>query len=130
MKQLQKTARDYYHIQKGHAKEREIEFPISLEDWLELWLDSGKWKQRGKGAKKYQMCRYGDVGPYSRTNCYIATGEQNQWDAHQIPIGEHRAIYIDWCTGLFTQQQIAEKYGRSQSHVSNVIRESRESWSV
>lgn len=122
MKNLKKTARDFYHEHKGHSKERNIEFLMSLEDWLEMWLDSGKWDQRGKEATQYQMCRFGDLGPYSKINCYIATAEENQWAKHQIPVGEHLSIYIDWCAGLFTQQQLAEKYKRSQSHISNIVR--------
>lgn len=80
------SPRKAYEDQRHHAKERGIDFLISYADWLEMWLTSNKWEQRGKESGQYVMCRVGDTGPYSKRNCYIGTVEQNQrdrWDGKE-----------------------------------------------
>jgi hypothetical protein len=62
--------------QKNSADWRGIEWQFKLADWRAFWQESGKWPERGLSKGKYVMCRYGDAGPYSRDNCYIAeTGD-------------------------------------------------------
>lgn len=68
-----------YNCQKGKAKARGISWEISFEDWWNIWEASGHWNERGQVG--YQMCRYGDEGPYHKDNVYIATRTQNSLDA-------------------------------------------------
>ena len=89
-----------------HAKERNIEWNLNYPEWLEMWLLSGKWEQRGKKKGQYQMCRYFDEGAYSKINCYIGTVEENQKDRHKIPDGETGAILLDWLSGIHTQAEV------------------------
>lgn len=65
-----------YRNQERNAKQRGIEWNLSLIEWWEIWQRSGKWQLRGRG-KGYMMCRFGDTGPYAAGNVYIATGIHN-----------------------------------------------------
>lgn len=67
-----------------------IEMRLSFERWFEIWLDSGHWHKRGRGAGKYVMSRKNDSGHYEDGNVFIQSGEQNVKDAHQT-IRELRA---------------------------------------
>jgi hypothetical protein len=64
-----------FRQQKHNAKKRGIEWAFMLKDWFDLWLESKKWELRGISG--YCMCRVGDIGPYSKDNCFIATVGEN-----------------------------------------------------
>jgi len=66
-----------YTQQKSNAKQRGIDFEISLEDWKGIWVASGKWDDRGRGANKYCMSRFGDKGEYVAGNVFIQLGKHN-----------------------------------------------------
>jgi len=124
---MSRTTRRLYADQKHHAKERGIDWLLNYELWLEMWLESGKWEQRGKRKGEYQMCRYYDTGPYSVVNCYIGTVEENQKDRHKIPDGQTGEIISYWLTGHFTQYQLGEMFGLDQSSISKIINGKRRS---
>ena len=63
------------------AKQRGIPFLLTLEQWCDIWKQSGKWDLRGRGIGKYVMSRYGDKGPYAVGNVFIQLGENNVRDA-------------------------------------------------
>lgn len=65
-----------YRSQERNAKSRGIEWCITILEWWDVWQKSGKWELRGRGHG-YMMCRFGDVGPYTVGNVYIATGIHN-----------------------------------------------------
>lgn len=69
--------RDVYRDQKHQAEIRGIPFLLSYEQWLEIWLESGHWHERGCKKGQYVMARYGDTGPYERTNVKIITHADN-----------------------------------------------------
>jgi len=71
-----RTPTGAWHSQRRSAMTRCIPWEISLWDWWMVWKCSGKWEQRGRGGR-YMMCRFGDQGPYSLDNIYIATGAHN-----------------------------------------------------
>lgn len=56
---------------RASAKQRGIEFHLSLWDWWLIWLMSGHWEQRGTSRDSYCMARHGDVGPYAVGNVSI-----------------------------------------------------------
>jgi hypothetical protein len=66
-----------YKMQERNAQAREIPFLLSYEQWLAIWTDSGKLDQRGRGAEKFCMCRFGDAGSYEVGNVFIGTGHEN-----------------------------------------------------
>ena len=71
-----------YTQQKSNAKHRGIEVVLTFEEWKQIWLDSGKWDERGRGADKYCMCRIGDKGSYSVGNVFIEQGKHNVRDGN------------------------------------------------
>lgn len=75
-----KDARHKFDMQVWHAKCRGIDFLISFEDWLDLWISSGHWEQRGRNKGQYCMSRVGDIGPYQVGNVFIQSNSQNSKD--------------------------------------------------
>jgi predicted DNA-binding protein YlxM (UPF0122 family) len=74
--------------QRASAQMRRIGWELSLWDWWTIWQESGKYEQRGRG-NGYCMARFGDTGPYSKSNVYITTSKQNSSD--QYISGKDRA---------------------------------------
>lgn len=66
--------------QRQTAKNRGIEWAITLPEWVAVWRDSGKWEARGRGRDGYCMARHGDTGPYAVGNVYITTIAENVRD--------------------------------------------------
>jgi len=67
----------FYSRQRNHANSRGVEWLLSFWEWWNIWRDSGRWDQRGKGVGKYCMCRFGDSGSYEKCNVYIDTVVRN-----------------------------------------------------
>jgi len=72
-----------WHQQKAQAKNRldkngdKILWKLSLEEWCNIWQESGKWEQRGVGSGKYCMSRIDDIGNYEVGNVLIQTNNNN-----------------------------------------------------
>lgn len=66
-----------YALQRENAARRGIPFLLTFEQWLSVWIDSGKLEERGRGANKYCMSRRGDVGNYEIGNVFIQLGKDN-----------------------------------------------------
>jgi hypothetical protein len=75
--------RKAYTQHKSNAKQRGIPFLLTFEEWKEVWLASGKWELRGRGADKYCMCRTGDAGAYAVGNVFIDRNAQNVSDGNK-----------------------------------------------
>lgn len=78
-----KLAKLRYHQQKAQSKSRvdlignPIMFKLSFEEWLNIWLDSGKWEQRGRKLGQYCMSRIDDIGHYEIGNITIVLSNEN-----------------------------------------------------
>ena len=72
-----KIANQKYRGQKSHSRTRGIEFNLTFEEWLDIWLSSGYWHLRGKGKGTYVMSRIGDTGPYEVGNVFIQSNSDN-----------------------------------------------------
>lgn len=59
------------------AKRRKIEFFFTFEEWLIVWLRSGKINERGPKGHHYCMTRKGDKGPYAIWNVVVKTRIEN-----------------------------------------------------
>ena len=71
----------------GHrtrAARRGIDWLFTFEEWARVWVDSGKWGERGRGKGRYCMARHGDAGPYSEWNVSIQLVEQNSRDGIKV----------------------------------------------
>ena len=114
-----------YDDQKRHADARGIDWQFTYEEWLEMWLLSNKWEQRGRKPDEYCMSRYGDEGPYSIRNCCIKTNKENQrerWEGREkITNPLAREIVEAYLTTKVTQEQVAKMFGVDQSYVSRIV---------
>lgn len=70
-----------FNAQRRRAAQRAIEWEFTFDEWLSVWVSSGRLEQRGKGKGKYVMARLGDVGPYAQHNVEIVLYEKNASDA-------------------------------------------------
>lgn len=81
---------DRYLTQKHGAAKRNIEWLLTFEQWLKIWLDSGHLEERGNKKNQYCMSRYGDIGPYSVDNVFIQKHGENTRQAHTGRYLPHR----------------------------------------
>jgi hypothetical protein len=94
-----RKARRAYVTQKKRAKRRGIAWEfINFDQWWGVWQRSGHWAERGnKDGNSFVMCRYGDVGPYSVDNVFIATCRENSSNQPQkksgLPMGVVRTYH-------------------------------------
>lgn len=70
--------------QRNNARQRGIEWCLSLEEWWEIWEISGKFDVRGRGVDQYAMCRLHDEGPYAVGNVEIRTVASNAREYHEV----------------------------------------------
>lgn len=76
-----KTPANAFVRQKQNAGKRGIAWDLTLPQWWDVWQQSGKWDQRGRG-QGYCMARVGDSGPYAVDNVYVCTIGQNFSDSY------------------------------------------------
>ena len=53
-----------------------MEWQLKFWEWWTIWLESGKWDDRGRGDG-FVMSRHGDTGPYSKENVFIQWARRN-----------------------------------------------------
>ncbi len=78
-----------FAIQRGKAKDRNIEWELTYEQWIKIWTDSGHLHERGCRRGQYVMARKGDKGPYSADNVMIITNRQNSQESIHPPPPVH-----------------------------------------
>jgi len=83
-----------FSTQKSRAKRRNILWDLSYKDWLSIWRLSGKFHLRGRGKGKYCMARFGDKGPYSKTNVFIHEYGANIGDGHRSKQGRKLKVHF------------------------------------
>lgn len=75
------SATRQYSRHEFNSKRRGIAFEMTFSEWLGIWLASGKYDKRGRGAG-YCMARWQDEGPYAPWNVYICTIGKNFADSY------------------------------------------------
>lgn len=101
-----------YRYQKRNANNRSIPWELSFAQWIQIWEESGKISQRGRGSEGYCMCRNDDEGPYSIGNVFIQSGNGNGKDAIKNK-GGHKAKYTGvWCLYPGSKKPWIAKFGR------------------
>jgi hypothetical protein len=84
-----RRARRAYSTQKSNTLKRKdrngnpIEWLFTFDEWIEIWLKSGHWHQRGNRRGQYCMARFGDVGPYAPWNVEIKLHSENTIEAQK-----------------------------------------------
>ena len=69
--------KEAFDSQRKSSRERNIDFLLTYEEWLQIWIDSGHLHERGRFRGQYVMARFGDKGPYAIGNVKIVTAEEN-----------------------------------------------------
>ena len=69
--------RSRYRAHKGNAKKRGVVFELTFDEWVKIWIDSGRLQERGQRKGGYVMARFGDKGPYKIGNVKIIKAEEN-----------------------------------------------------
>ena len=75
MKSIDESWKDKFYAQRAHAKERGVDWELTRDEWKAWWGDD--LHLRGRGCGKLQMCRFEDKGPYSLSNIYKGTHNDN-----------------------------------------------------
>lgn len=69
-----------YIQHRSNVRREGITWDITLWDWWNIWNDSGKYNERGRGKNGYCMTRKEDKGAYTKDNVYITTISDNLKD--------------------------------------------------
>lgn len=75
-----------YSAAKGAAKQRDVPFLLSFDQWWSIWIQSGHWDERGQHRGTYCMSRYGDLGFYEIGNVFIQETTKNVSQAQKNKI--------------------------------------------
>jgi hypothetical protein len=59
------------------ANGKPINWNLTFNEWLKIWLGSGKYDQRGPKKGQYCMSRYNDLGNYEINNVFIQQHSNN-----------------------------------------------------
>ena len=83
--------RKRYGEHRFNAEVRGVEFRLTFEEWKTLWIESGKWEQRGPRRGQYVMARHGDQGAYEMGNVRVCLARENFDEADHRVFGERNA---------------------------------------
>jgi len=61
----------FHHNRKGVTP-----FDMSFEDWLEMWMQSGHWENRGRLGQQYCMAKIDYSKPLTKDNAHIITNSE------------------------------------------------------
>ena len=102
-----------YALQRVKARQRNIDFLLTFDEWWTIWRASGKWEQRGNGMGSYCMARYRDTGPYAVGNVRICTHQENLDETRDL----RRGIPISDATRKRMSDAAKARHGRGTSSV-------------
>jgi hypothetical protein len=111
---LKKHPRAYairrYYDQKAKAKERNIPFLLTFEEWDTWWLQHGVDRniKRTINGNTLCMCRYNDSGSYELSNIYCDTIRSNTSTGNLLnprPGQPKKKIYTPY--GIFDSRKTA-----------------------
>lgn len=99
-KRYAKTPRGKYVKQKKNAKRRGVPFLLTFEEWLGVWIKSGRFDERGnQTAEGYVMARNGDRGAYALGNVRIISHADNVAERNRnFALAKRAGISWDWYT--------------------------------
>jgi len=78
MLKTKKQMQHAYRSQGYSAKERNIEFNLTWQEWITWWIDTGHVAERGAHKDEYVMSRFNDTGPYELGNIKCITQGENK----------------------------------------------------
>lgn len=84
------SARAAFRSQRNFAKQREVAFLFTFEGWVDWWEEQlgPDWQaKRGCRRGQYVMARFGDRGPYRRSNvkCILVEDNHDEYNRRRQP---------------------------------------------
>lgn len=141
-----------YEVQRQNAKRRGIPWEFTLEEWWAWWKIDDNWARRGVTKHALCMCRIGDSGPYSPSNVYCATNDQNKkdmdhdrrrqgikdsWVGRECHLKGKRGTahpkskQVKTPLGAFGSCALAaERHGISRQHAARLAKAGEQGWSL
>ena len=119
--ELRKAKRKWWD-QHQSARNRGVEFDFPFEQWLQFWLDSGHWHERGIGRGKYVMARKGDTGPYRIDNVEIKTQEENLSEGNVGRESTHWMVVCPECGFEYMNRTISQHIGTRRCRMKKAPR--------
>jgi hypothetical protein len=108
---------DKFHHQRRNAKTRGIPFLMTFDQWKAIWLESGKWEQRGFRRGQYVMSRLGDRGAYVTGNVKVCL------------VGENHGEFVSRRhKGHPKSEQMREALRAARTGTKRVFRDGRSTW--
>lgn len=86
---IDKAVRKAYTNQIAHCKYKldalgnPVKMRMSLQQFADIWDQSGHWDQRGRKKDEYCMARHNDIGHYEVGNVKIITNAENVSEAQK-----------------------------------------------
>lgn len=74
---MSKKMKRTYNLHRYRAKQREIVWNMTFDEWADIWNNSGKYEQRGNYAGQYVMSRINYSQPYDTSNVEIILKEDS-----------------------------------------------------
>lgn len=115
-KDLVQRMRTKYNTKSKHKRVDKngdpIEMLMTFEEWLTIWIDSGKIHVLGTGRDGYVMCRRDDIGHYEVGNVFIASNLENVTTAALGPLSEDDIKINTLCL----------RTGYKRSHIKGLIK--------
>ncbi|MHA0319051.1 hypothetical protein ACXY7D_12025 [Sphingomonas melonis] len=120
----EKVTKRAYGLHKSSAKQRDIAFHFTYEEWVTWWATDERYKLRGNSADSLVMGRKGDRGPYAPENCLPLTRRDNSMSS----AGRVRAVSTP--KGNFHSiAEAARQNGVNKFTAAHRVRHSRLGWS-
>lgn len=111
-----------FHNQSHNAGYRGVPWRLTFWEWWQVWAESGKWEERGRGVTGYCMCRNGDEGAYEAGNVYIGTVIHNSTLGRTLAFErtERRKPFYHVIHSAGGRKKVAERLGIDRQYVSQL----------
>jgi hypothetical protein len=105
------------------AAGNQIEFKLTFEEWLDIWLESGHLHERGCKAGQYCMSRYDDIGHYEVGNVFIQLHADNTRQAGRNPKSIPDPVFTcEHCGITCNSSKYTQYHGANCNHNPNQIK--------
>jgi hypothetical protein len=101
-----------YRDHRNSARQRQIRFALTFEQWLSIWSASGKFNLRGRKSGCFVMARFNDQGDYEIGNVEIVSHEANSSAPHFGRTPDHQQTPSWRAQHSKTMKRLASNPGR------------------
>ena len=113
---MNNLTKKHYWTHKSTAKQRGIDFDLTYEEWLDIWMSSGFAHLRGVGKGKYCMSRHNDIGSYCIDNVSIIPHDKNAGDGQRGKVYSKETLkkFSDAAKAHGNRHRIGMKYNTTK----------------